>query len=328
MMSDRIQGLVSTIIPVHNRPEELVRAVESVLTQTYKQIEIIIIDDGSTDSTLAVAQQLTSNYPNLIHTYSQTNSGPGVAREKGRNHAKGEFIQYLDSDDVLLPKKFEWQIAGLHADPDCDVSYGMCRYCYPDGSVTATPQKHTGVYVPTIFPLMLQYRWWHTPVPLYRAEICDLAGAWTGLRLEEDWEYDCRIASLGGRLHYCPEYVCEISMHDGVRLSCGVALDPSRLRDRAKAHELILNHAFKAGITKEQPEMQHFSKELFLLSRQCGAAGLPTESKKLFNLSRQSSTLLAKENIKYICYKMMASLIGWEYTGKLACWSDRWRNAK
>ncbi|MBD2187089.1 glycosyltransferase family 2 protein [Pseudanabaena mucicola] len=328
MITNRIQGLVSTIIPVHNRPEELVRAVESVLAQTYQQIEIIIVDDGSTDSTFAVAQQLASGYPNIIYAYSQTNSGPGVAREKGRIHANGEFIQYLDSDDILLPNKFQLQVAELQANPDCDVSYGMVRYRYADGSVTTEPQKHTGVCVPTVFPLMLQYRWWDTPVPLYRAEICDRAGAWTGLRIEEDWEYDCRIAALDVKLSYCPEYVCEISMHDGVRLSRGAALDPSRLRDRAEAHELILSHAIKAGITKEQSEMQHFSKELFLLSRQCGAAGLTTESKKLFNLSRQASMLIAKDNIKYKCYKMIASLIGWEYTGKLACWSDRWRNAE
>ena len=327
-MINRIKGLVSTIIPVYNRSEELIRAVESVLTQTYKQIEIIIVDDGSTDSTFAIAQQLASSHPDIIYAYSQTNSGPGVAREKGRCVARGEFIQYLDSDDVLLPSKFQWQVAGLQANPDCGVSYGMVRLRYPDGSVTTEPQKHTGIYVPTMFPLMLQYRWWDTPVPLYRKEICDRAGNWKRLRLEEDWEYDCRIASLGIKLHYCPEYVCEVFMHNGERLSRGEALDPNRLCDRAKAHSLILNHAIRAGITEEQPEMQHFAKELFLLARQCGAAGLSQESRQLFHLARQASTPEIRDSFKFRCYKILATLFGWNYIGKLACWSDRWRNAK
>jgi hypothetical protein len=327
-MINRIEGLVSTIIPVYNRSEELIRAVESVLTQTYKQIEIIIVDDGSTDSTFAVAQQLASRHPEIIYAYSQPNSGPGVAREKGRCVARGEFIQYLDSDDVLLPHKFQWQVTGLQANLDCGVSYGMVRYRYPDDSVTSEPQKHTGVYVPTIFPLMLQYRWWDTPVPLYRTEVCSQAGAWTTLRLEEDWEQDCRIAALGVRLHYCSEYICEVFIHDGARLSRGDALDPTRLCDRAKAHTLILSHAIRAGITEEQPEMQHFAKELFLLARQCGAAGLSQESRQLFHLAWQASTSEIRNSFKFKCYKVLATLFGWNYIGKLVCWSDRWRSEK
>ena len=328
MKANRIKGLVSTIIPVYNRSKELLGAVESVVTQTYRPIEIIIVDDGSTDSTFAVAQQLADRHPDIIYAYSQVNSGPGVAREKGRCVARGEFIQYLDSDDILLPSKFQQQVAGLQTNPDCGASYGMVRLRYPDGSATSEPQKHTGAYVPKMFPLMLQYRWWDTPVPLYRSEICDRAGAWTALRLEEDWEYDCRIAALDVKLHYLPEYVCEVFMHDGERLSRGAALDPKRLCDRAKAHELILSHAMRAGITKDQPEMQHFAKELFLLARQCGAAGLSQESRQLFDLALEAATTKFKNSLQVKCYKVLAALFGWSYIGKLACWSDRWRNAK
>lgn len=322
------QGLVSTIIPVYNRPTEIIRAVESVLAQTYRSIEIIIVDDGSTDDTFIVCQQLASNHPDLIQVHSQPNSGPGVAREKGRCVAKGEFIQYLDSDDILLPDKLQLQVTGLLDNLDCDVSYGMVRYRYPDDAATSKPQKHTGVYVPTMFPLMLQYRWWDTPVPLYRAAICDRAGAWTTLRLEEDWEYDCRIAALDVRLHYCPEYLCEVFIHEGARLSRGEALDPIRLSDRAKAHTLILSHAIRAGIALAQPEMQHYAKELFLLSRQCGAAGLSKESCELFNLARQTSIPERADSWLFNGYKMMAIFMGWQNIGKLACWFDRWRNEK
>lgn len=106
-------GLVSTIIPVFNRPVQLSEAVQSVLDQDYRPIEIIIVDDGSTDETLATAQALERSQADIVRVMSKTNGGPGLAREHGRQQAHGEFIQYLDSDDVLLPGKFSVQVAAL-----------------------------------------------------------------------------------------------------------------------------------------------------------------------------------------------------------------------
>ena len=77
--------------------------------------------------------------------------------------------------------------------------------------------------------------------------------------------------------------------HKGPRLSNGGSTDARKLADRAKAHELILGHARMAGIPRDSAEMQHFARELFLLSRQCGAAGLEKESERLFHLAREAS---------------------------------------
>jgi glycosyltransferase involved in cell wall biosynthesis len=107
-----VEGLVSTIIPVHNRPALLREAVASVLAQTYRPIEIIIVDDGSTDETGREAEALAEKYSE-VHSIHRQNGGPGAARETGRLAARGEFTQYLDSDDLLLPTKFELQVAGL-----------------------------------------------------------------------------------------------------------------------------------------------------------------------------------------------------------------------
>src|SRR5258708_21257527 len=115
-------GLVSTIIPVHNRASLLREAVASVLAQAYPHIEIIIVDDGSTDDTSMVADELAREHPEKIRVIHQTNTGPGLAREAGRLRARGEFVQYLDSDDLLLPRKFELQVAGLNAHPECGVT--------------------------------------------------------------------------------------------------------------------------------------------------------------------------------------------------------------
>ena len=69
--------------------------------------------------------------------------------------------------------------------------------------------KRTGERISTMFPSFLQSRWWDTSTPLYRREVTDLAGPWLALRNEEDWEYDCRIASKRGRLHYCDTFVSD-----------------------------------------------------------------------------------------------------------------------
>src|SRR5687768_9878812 len=143
-------------------------AVESVLAQTYRPIEIV--DDGSTDDTGAVADALGTAHPE-IRVLHQENRGVGLAREAGRLVATGEFIQHLDSDDLLYPRKFELQVAGLRAHPECGAAYGWTRI---DGAIS----KRTGERIETLFPAMLQSRWWDTPTPLWRASLIHAAGSW------------------------------------------------------------------------------------------------------------------------------------------------------
>ena len=97
---------ISVIIPTYNRKNTLPRAVESVLNQTYKPIEIIVVDDGSTDGT---KEWFSEMYP-LVHYTYQVNSGVSSARNTGINSARGNWIALLDSDDEWLPDKLELQV--------------------------------------------------------------------------------------------------------------------------------------------------------------------------------------------------------------------------
>src|SRR6516164_7038363 len=313
-----VEDLVSTIIPVHNRPSLLREAVVSALAQTYRPIEIIIVDDGSTDETVREADALAEAHSEVRAIHRQ-NGGPGAARETGRLAARGEFIQYLDSDDLLLPIKFELQVAGLRRSGDCAASYGKTRfYAYGDRP-TDVAWKRTGERISTMFPSFLESRWWDTSTPLYRREVTDLAGPWTELTNEEDWEYDCRIASKGGRLHYCDAFVSDTRVTFGYQLSTAGSSDPGKLRSRARAHKLILEHALTARISHKTPEMQHFGRELFLLARQCGAAGLADEAWMLFDLARHASGVERSRGIDFILYGAGARLVGWRAMGSLAC---------
>jgi hypothetical protein len=97
------------------------------------------------------------------------------------------------------------------------------------------------------------------------------------------------------------------------------------LADRAKAHELILHHARMANIPRETDEMQHFARELFLLSRQCGAAGLKKESERLFHLAREASLPHRAAGLDFRVYEMAARAIGWTTMGRLVARLDALR---
>jgi len=321
-------GLVSVIVPVFNRPQQLREAVASVLEQDYRPVQIIIVDDGSTDGvTPTTAQELVVGNPGLVQVATQANAGPGQARECGRKLARGEFIQYLDSDDVLLPGKFSAQVAALNAEPQADVAYGITYFRDHTGKCEPKPHKDTGIRKDAMFPSFLNSRWWDTSTPLYRVNVCEKAGEWTHLRLEEDWEYDCRIASLGGRLAYCPVPVSETRDHIGDRICRGHAIDPTRLRQRAAAESLIFRHALAYGLTPDFPEMQQFSRSMFLLARQCGAGGLAEEARSLFVLARLAAGEVRAKGKDFRLYELLAMAFGWVAMGKISRSMDRLRNS-
>jgi glycosyltransferase involved in cell wall biosynthesis len=299
-------------------------AVQSVLEQTHRPVEIIVVDDGSTDETSDVTDDLSRTYEEVLVIH-QAKTGPGLARESGRVVAKGDFIQYLDSDDLLLPHKFEVQVTGLQAHPECGVAYGKTRFYRIGETPSDIPLKLTGEKISTMFPSFLKSRWWSTSTPLYRRELLDRAGPWENLRIEEDWEYDCRIASFGVKLCYCDIFISETRGHPNARLNREGSANPERLRDKARAHELIYSHARNAGIDHETHEMKHFARELFLLSRQCGAIGFAHESQRLFALAREASGRRRGAGLDFKCYDFAAKIFGWSNAGYIACKLNKYR---
>ena len=311
-------GLVSVVVPVFNRPALVERAVASVAAQGYRPLEIIVVDDGSNDGkTPAVCDGLAQHYGEMraIH---QIIGGPGSARETGRCACRGEFIQYLDSDDELLPGKLEAQVQGLRRHSECGVSYCRTEFVSRDGSGAGVPWKRTGEQFQTLFPSFLEDRWWGTSTPLYRAAALRPIGPWTGLRANEDWEYDCRLAAAQVRLQYVPEILSRENDHGGPRLSGGGAGDPAALHDRALARRLILAHAHRAGLGEHAAEMQTFAAATFLLARQCGAAGLPQVSRELMDLARDASPTRLACSAKFRLYRFAGASLGWALAGRLA----------
>jgi glycosyltransferase involved in cell wall biosynthesis len=108
--------LISCIIPAYNGEAYLSHAIDSILAQTYRPLEIIVVDDGSTDGTPAIA---TAYGPQLRYE-CQANAGPAAARNHGLQEARGEFVAFLDQDDVWHPQKLSRQLSRFEARPELE----------------------------------------------------------------------------------------------------------------------------------------------------------------------------------------------------------------
>lgn len=314
-----IPNLVSTIIPVYNRAAMLRQAVDSVLAQTHRPVEIIISDDGSSDDTPAAMEALVAAHPDLIRCVRNPNRGPGPAREAGRRLARGEFIQYLDSDDRLLSRKFEMQVAALRTHPECGVAYGRTRLIDMDGKVLAAPFKWTGEARDTLFPGLLIDRWWCTHTPLYRRTVADAIGPWCDLRYSQDWEYDMRAGALGVRLAYCDDDVSEHRHHVGARQTgSGKWLAPA---DRVRFFEALFTHAGTGGVALDAPEMKHFARWVFSHARECGRLGDAQAAQALCRLALRANR---GGGFDMRAYRALAGTVGW---ARAARWSEAARAA-
>jgi glycosyltransferase involved in cell wall biosynthesis len=124
--------LVSVVIPTYNRGQQTIAAIESVLAQTYPALEIIVIDDGSTDESGDAIQRFIKQRMNRndqiqkIYYFKQPNQGPSAARNGGIEKARGEHIAFLDSDDLWMPEKLEWQVRAI------EQFKNDCAACFTD----------------------------------------------------------------------------------------------------------------------------------------------------------------------------------------------------
>ncbi len=115
---------ISCIIPVHNGENYLTEAIQSVLDQTVAVYEIIVVDDGSTDGTADLLATFAPPVRVVRHPRAQ---GPAAARNRGIEEARGDFVTFLDHDDLWVPHKLESQLNGFRADPDLDFCVGKVQ---------------------------------------------------------------------------------------------------------------------------------------------------------------------------------------------------------
>lgn len=163
--------LVSVIIIFLNGEQFIQEAIDSIFAQTYKNWELLLVDDGSTDGSTAIAQQYANQYPDKVRYLEHEdhqNRGMSATRNLGIAYAQGEFIAFLDADDVWLPQKLEQQLAILEAQPEAGMIYGRSEIWYSwtgnpqdgdrdrDHTLSLGVQPNALVQPPTLFLLLLE----------------------------------------------------------------------------------------------------------------------------------------------------------------------------
>lgn len=190
---------VSILIPCYNAEKWVAQAITSALEQTYPNKEVIVVDDGSTDDSVAIIKSFGS----LIHWESQFNQGGNSTRNRLLELSTGDWIQYLDSDDYLLPDKIKKQLEVLDQFPEAEVIYSPSIFEYWDDKlskqeVCPIPQPHD--------PWILLARWYlpQTGSPLWRKSAIAQVGSWKRDQpCCQEHELYLRLLMAGKKFVYC-----------------------------------------------------------------------------------------------------------------------------
>jgi hypothetical protein len=210
--------LVSVIIPAYNAARWLPESVASCREGGLHRLEIIVVDDGSTDDTPAVVRRLAG--PDLVY-HQQENRGLSGARNAGIDIARGAYIKFLDADDFLLPGSLRAQAAFLARTPGISVVTGNSYRCDGDGNLyrrmtlPAGPVSARGLVVCNLFPIH---------APLFRREPMDAGFRFeTALSGAADWDFLTRLVLSGASFHHLSHFVCAYRTFAG-----SMSSDPDR----------------------------------------------------------------------------------------------------
>jgi len=196
--------LISCVIPTFNRAEKILHAVESVLVQTYPNIEILIVDDQSTDSTRETVRRLTENDKRVSYFFNPL-KGTNNARNFGIINAAGDFIAMLDDDDEWLPTKLEKQMNCLLAHPDTALVFTAFKRKNGSWHVSRHPSQFSVIKNDKIAERLLKQNFITTSSILVRKKVLQETGPFDpAFKSFQDWELITRIA-LRHRLFYLNE---------------------------------------------------------------------------------------------------------------------------
>lgn len=228
-MSNSSIPRVSCIIAVYNGQSYLHEAIDSVLSQAYTNLEIVVVNDGSTDGTADVI----TGYGKRIRALHQENRGVSAARNRGVVMSTGELICFLDADDLFDPRKTTMQVGALLADPQLDLcSCHASNFWSPEIAPDALCRD--GRYAQDF---------WRAPVAgyikswLFRRTLWDRVGEFAAeLRYSEDMDWYSRARDLPMRQSTLPEVLVHRRLHPGNVTARRDSADVAQLADVLKAH--------------------------------------------------------------------------------------------
>ena len=201
---------VSLIIPTYNRAQYITQAIDSVLRQNINSLEILVVDDGSTDNTKDVLE----NYSDKIRYIRKRNGGVAAARNHGIRLARGKYIAFLDSDDLFRPGKLEKQLQYMNKHPETVLVYCWHKYFRPNISFFCAFQyRASGKVYPKILHLC-SVAPLKTPTIFVRRDVLVKCNGFDeSMALAEDTDLWCRV-SEHGPFGCIPEVLLDVRLHD------------------------------------------------------------------------------------------------------------------
>ena len=193
----QVPGLVSVIIPTYNRAHLIGETLDSVIAQSYRPLEVLVIDDGSTDHTGQILKNYRSNESDnvFMNHIKQPRRGAQVARNNGCLISRGEYVQYLDSDDLLSRDKIQSQVEALKKNPEYSLAYGPWRCLYTSDRNRSKPGPVFQTSAMNSEDSMLRgylSDQWYCPIHdyLFKRDLVKKAGPWdVELSNRQDTDY-------------------------------------------------------------------------------------------------------------------------------------------
>jgi glycosyltransferase involved in cell wall biosynthesis len=214
-------SLVSIIVPTFNRVHLLRQTLLSCLLQTYGNIEILVVDDGSDEDIESAAYGVCRNETDRkkISIYRQRHAGGSAARNLGIQESEGDYIQFLDSDDLMHPQKLEMQVHILNNRTDLDMVYGLDLY-FRDIPGDMSEVWNMPNELDDLDRFLADDGVWHTASPLWRRTAVKNNCAWnSSIVCWQDWEYHILAICRGIKYAHVPMALQFIRDHDGPRIT-------------------------------------------------------------------------------------------------------------
>lgn len=230
------------IVPVYNRAGLVGRALDSILSQTYHPIEILAVDDGSTDDSKQILEDYARRHPGVIKVLTQGNSGPAAARNHGIRHAQGEFIAFLDSDDMWVPTKLERQVPLCRQGPG--LVYSAIQEVDEEGRLLRTVPCEDGLRGDIYRDLLIRNRMTGGTVVVRRASLERVGLFDESLQAAENWDLWIRIGR-DFEVDFVDEPLVKYLRHEG-----SMSEDLTRMRHAAEA---VLRKHFPDPPSPEDP---------------------------------------------------------------------------
>jgi len=266
------EGLVSVIIPTYNRAHFLVEAMDSVWAQTYRPIELIVVDDGSTDNTSEVLDQWAREHSGdpqfKLRTFHQENKGAPAARNLGLIESNGEFIQFVDADDAAEPTKVARAVQVLG---ETGADFVCCNFAWYDESLRRLLRVQDSAAREKTLANHANGCLLNTPCPTLKRRVVVANGPWhERLRMWQDWEYMARILAGGYQGVWIPEELYRVRYHREKITGMGETFQG--LESKLLACRLIRSMAERRGIA-DQDFRSSLGRRLARVSRQLAKLG-------------------------------------------------------